>query len=224
MVEVALDNAGPRRAARSPVSRGLAPGALVIALGLVWAGCSVEKNYDILSFFFDGVPNRNALPISASAGGSPAIMRQSATYTAHKPYLEQRCVECHGQGFDMQSVSSDVCMQCHQGVREQFRVMHGPVTFGACLWCHVPHESAYPALLKGEPRVVCTQCHDSSVLRTDQISEHGESAVSCLKCHYGHGHSARYMLREDRPDSVPAVEPLVAPGDAGSGITSGGEG
>ncbi|MCB9839031.1 MAG: hypothetical protein H6813_06805 [Phycisphaeraceae bacterium] len=204
----------PRRPERWPGRRGLALGALALALAIdvVWAGCSIEKNYDLLSFFFDGVPNPNALPVAASAGGSPAAMRLSATYTAHQPYLDQRCVECHGSRFDMQSVTSAVCLKCHEGVREQFRHMHGPVAFGACLWCHVPHESAYPALLKGEPRAVCTQCHDSSVLPTADVSEHRqESTVSCLACHYGHGHSARYMLREDRPASAPYVEPLSAP-------------
>ncbi len=189
-------------------------GGLVLALGFVWAGCSIEKHYNVLSFFFDGVPNPNALPITASAGGSPTIMRLSPTYTAHTPYVEQTCAECHGNSFDMEAVSSDVCLNCHEGAREQFRNMHGPVAFGACMWCHVPHESAFPALLKGEPRIVCTQCHDSKVLRTDVVSEHGESSVSCLACHYGHGHRERFMLREDRPESVPFVAPVVVPDEA----------
>lgn len=157
-------------------------------------GCSVEKNYELLSFFFDGVPDPNAMPVLASTG-DPAAMRASPTYTAHPPYVENRCVECHGRAFTTSGVDSGVCLKCHEGVRDAYPYMHGPVAFGACLMCHVPHESAYSALLKGEPIKVCGQCHGPGMLDSERVPEHAD-ATSCLGCHTGHGGTARYMLRE----------------------------
>ena len=60
------------------IARGRARGGLrrlaILALALMpatlWLGCSVEKNYKILSFFFDGVPDPNApVPLVTLAEG-----------------------------------------------------------------------------------------------------------------------------------------------------------
>lgn len=168
---------------------------LPIVAGAVWAGCSVEKHYELLSFFFDGVPNPNALPVTPTAGGNTASMRASATYTIHKPFLEEKCDSCHKSMFDRTGIGSDVCIACHSDVQDEYRVMHGPVAVGACLWCHVPHESAFAHLLKETDRLVCTQCHGVGMLDTEQVPEHADEARACLECHTGHGSSARFMLR-----------------------------
>lgn len=161
----------------------------------------MEKNYDLLSFFFDGVPNPDALPIMASSG-DPAAIRLSPTYTAHSPYLNGKCSECHGRGFSPKVIDVDVCVTCHEGVRDAYRYMHGPVAFGACLMCHVPHESAYKALLKVDSRALCMQCHEVSMLSVDTVAEHGDETARCLSCHVGHGDSQRYLLRDgSRPGS-----------------------
>lgn len=174
--------------------------ALALA-GAVWTGCSVEKHYDLLSLFFDGVPNPNALPVVAEAG-NPATMRQSPTYVAHTPWLEQKCDACHMSRFERRSVSADVCLTCHEGVPDQYRMMHGPVALGACLWCHAGHESAFPALLKEKPRTVCVQCHEPALLSDERVPEHADEEWSCLECHMGHGGEERLMLKttEDRPE------------------------
>ncbi|USN99288.1 MAG: hypothetical protein H6810_01015 [Phycisphaeraceae bacterium] len=167
----------------------------VLALPLVWAGCSIKKHYELLSFFFDGVPNPNAMPIAAAAG-DPRTMRQSPTYSAHRPYLDGQCAECHGRGFSTTSVEPTVCLKCHQSVQREHRFMHGPVAFGACLLCHVPHESAYASLFKGDSRQVCMQCHDKTMLSGADVPEHLDDTTACLTCHYGHGAEVRYMLRD----------------------------
>ncbi len=179
------------------LAAGWLRGGVLCAAVIVSAvhGCSVEKNYALLSFFFDGVPNPNAMPVLA-ASGDPAAMRASPTYTVHPPYLENRCVECHGRAFSTSGVDSGVCLKCHEGVRDAYAYMHGPVAFGACLMCHVPHESAYPALLKSEPIEVCGQCHGPGMLDSERVPEHADGSASCLDCHFGHGGGARYMLRE----------------------------
>ena len=41
-----------------------------LASCMAWAGCSIEKHYKTLSFFFDGVPNPEAKAKAAAAGGA----------------------------------------------------------------------------------------------------------------------------------------------------------
>ena len=168
--------------------------ALIAAGLLAWAGCSAERNYQLLTFFFDGVPNPNALPITATSGGRAVSMRASPTYSGHPPFLAEECSACHKSKFSQQAITAEVCAECHDGVRDQFPFMHGPVIVGACLWCHVPHESAYSHLLKQEPRVVCGQCHELAQLSTEGVPGHADEERSCLDCHSGHGSVRRYML------------------------------
>jgi predicted CXXCH cytochrome family protein len=178
--------------------------AALAVTGALWMGCSVQKNYRMLSFFFDGVPNPNALPITGAAGG-PGAMQASATYVAHKPYVEGKCDDCHQARFQLGKADSGICLKCHAGKPTEHPTMHGPVAASACLWCHVPHESAFASLLKAEPRKVCSQCHDSTMLSVDRVPAHAEAGRSCLECHTGHGGEARYFLRQARgADGAPA--------------------
>ena len=166
-----------------------------IGASVLWAGCSVEKNYKLLSFFFDGVPDPSAPRIMASSG-SAASMRASPTYSAHFPFLNGQCVQCHGQGFTMQGVDVAVCVTCHEGAKVAYEYMHGPVAFGACLVCHVAHESEHAYLLKSTSRDLCEQCHVTSMLSAEPVAEHQDETVSCLDCHVGHGASHRFLPRD----------------------------
>lgn len=207
----------PPRGIRRPAAL-LSCAALATALG-VWAGCTVTKsNYEILSFFFDGVPDPNAPP---GAGGRP--IRESPTYSVHPPFAERNCVDCHARRFNMTSVDASVCLKCHEGITEALPHMHGPVVAMACLWCHSPHESPYAALLKGPDREVCGACHTPQMLGGTDVPEHGaDSDVACLECHSGHGGTARYFLHgrgltdrsalppdptDEPPPQPPAEEP-----------------
>jgi len=186
--------------------RGIACAAGVLVAGAsIWSGCSVEKNYELLSFFFDGVPNPNA-PQSTLAGGSGAAMRDSPTYTVHPPFAEARCDACHKSMFDRTGIGAEVCQECHAGTQDEFAMMHGPVSVGACLWCHVPHQSAYAHLLKRPERETCTQCHRSELLNHEVVAEHADETRGCLECHVGHGSDARYLLRDHTYRPVPAEE------------------
>lgn len=169
--------------------------AVVSGMAAAWAGCSVEKNYKLLSFFFDGVPDPNA-PMATVGPLANLGLRQSPTYTIHKPFAEDACVECHGARFRMEPPGLDVCMKCHADVTTRHERMHGPVVAQACLWCHNPHESAYAALLKNEPRQVCTQCHEPALLNVNRVPAHADARRSCLDCHTGHGGASKFFLRE----------------------------
>lgn len=192
-----------RRGIRRPAGPLLCA-AVAVALA-IWAGCTVTKdNYEVLSFFFDGVPDPNA-PIGAA--GVP--IRQSPTYSLHQPYAERKCVECHGRRFNVTAVGADICLTCHEGVTDALPRMHGPVAAGACLWCHAPHESPYAALLKGPERDVCGACHTPDMLSGSRIPEHGaDSEVGCLECHSAHGGTVRYFLHAGARDGAPETDRL----------------
>ncbi len=169
-----------------------------LGLGTLWGACSIERNYDVLTMFFDGVPNPNALPSLASTG-DPVEMRRSLTYVSHSPYREERCTECHGEMFEVASVTADVCLKCHDQEVARYDFMHAPVRMTACLWCHVPHESAFASLLKAPPGEVCAQCHEADQLLTENVPEHALADSNCTTCHSGHGGATQYMLHDEAP-------------------------
>lgn len=185
--------------------------ACVIAAGCLlfgWAGCSVEKNYDLLSFFFDGVPE----PGSLEAGGG-LLGGRGGTMYSHEPYATESCLECHPNPSQMQLSREDsgVCMKCHEQIPEQYEFMHGAVVGNACLWCHDPHISANPYLLRDSAPALCAQCHKGNQFAAPE-SAHASEDTDCLSCHNGHGGSEAFFLR----DSVDGI-------DQGSNTDSGAE-
>lgn len=190
-----------RLSKRARWGAGVCAGSLLI---LAWSGCSIEKDYETLSLFFDGVPDPKAIQ-AAQIGedGKPANIRVSPTYSSHEPFMKEQCSDCHGGRKRLNKNDSSICLKCHEGVPTKHERMHGPVAAGACMWCHHPHESAFAALLRDVPTKVCAQCHDSSLLSTTVVPEHADAARSCLDCHTGHGGAQPYFLRE---------RPIVPPG------------
>jgi predicted CXXCH cytochrome family protein len=134
----------------------------------------------------------------------PGNLRDSPTYSVHRPFLEERCGDCHTSRFRLEAVGADVCLKCHASATGQYPHVHGPVAAGACLWCHVPHESAYAHLFKGEARGVCTQCHDPSLMKADRVPAHADEHRDCLECHAGHGGLDRYFLTDGGSAGPPA--------------------
>lgn len=201
------------RVIRRMVRRG-GPAAAALLLGLVgvsaWMGCSVERNYKMLSFFFDGVPDPEQLKAAreAAALGQGTDIRLSPTYSVHKPYAEDKCADCHGGRLRLSKTDSSLCMKCHTDNMGSEPITHGPVAAGACLWCHAPHESAFKALMKSKPRDVCMQCHTAAMLVNERVPEHSDPAQDCLGCHFGHGSTERFMLRPS-----PTPRPEVPAGD-----------
>ena len=184
---------------------------------IAWTGCTAAKRYHVLSFFFDGVPDPNALQItSATVAGQVARPVYS-----HKPYLEGKCDSCHTGGMNSVfeptntlEVSSRVCLKCHERVLNEYPIMHGPVVVIECLRCHAPHESNTAHLLAGPSPNICRQCHEP-VLLSPRIPEHMDLKASCLDCHFGHGAEKHGMLRPN----VPTLEsPTTAPTAASQAV------
>ncbi len=182
-----------RRPTDPAPARRLAVAALVtIAAIALWSGCSVNKsNYKVLSFFFDGVPDPS-LPVGAlggSADGKPVLV------VLHPPYVQERCDECHKSKYRPTKNDSSICLPCHAAVQTQYPRMHGPVVATACLWCHNPHESSQPALLRFPDRKVCSQCHTESMLESARVPAHADPKRGCVECHSGHGSVQPFMLK-----------------------------
>jgi len=154
-----------------------------------WVGCSVEKNYELLSKFFDGVPDPNAV----GSFDSLAIS-QSPTFSQHQPYIQDQCSVCHPNPSEMLLTKKDskVCLQCHEDRLDEYPYMHGPVAGVACLMCHNPHLSPLAHLLREEAPKLCLQCHEMNSKYSTQT--HQSPDQDCLHCHDGHGGDVKYFL------------------------------
>lgn len=175
---------------------------LILCNSAVWLGCSVTpENYKAWAFFFDGVPDPSARPMVGGIpveGGASAV---SQIAFIHKPYLDEDCNSCHRSGLPFTRRDSSGCLSCHEGVPTEHRFTHGPVAANACLWCHTPHESAFPHLLRETDRRLCSRCHSVSMLDVERVPAHADPQQACLNCHFGHGGDQRYNLRPNTRDS-----------------------
>lgn len=191
----------PPRKLEQAGGRGRQWAAAILAalvLALAWAGCGVTpSNYKTLSFFFDGVPNPNSTAAGAPAGADGPSAR--VMVSSHVPYIQESCGECHTAKLRMPRNDSRFCLKCHEGVDQTYERMHGPVAARACLWCHHPHESALPHLLRDADRTICSQCHTPEMLDSTRVPEHADASRACLECHVGHGSPKPFMLRADMP-------------------------
>lgn len=173
-----------------------AVGALALASVSVWPGCTATpENYELLSFFFDGVPDPSGVRMVEGTAVSMEDIRKSPTYTIHEPYAKDQCAECHATRFRMTRDDSGPCITCHEDQLAEHPKMHGPVAAGACLWCHAPHESAHAVLLREPGRSICVQCHVEELLSAERVPEHADTSRMCLECHYGHGGATQSFLR-----------------------------
>ncbi len=187
---------------------------------LVWGGCSVEQNYALLSFFFDGVPSPPSderRPVGEAAGGPLAPARRVSMHTA---FADRRCAECHGDrarfGFATEGFSDlddSTCLRCHDYVLQEHAFLHGPVAAAACLACHHPHESRHPLLLVDASPALCLECHQPQIQGAPLSGVHTDLDRNCLECHHGHGGADRHLLRPPTPiaDARPPPERSGAP-------------
>ncbi|HEY8666769.1 MAG TPA: cytochrome c3 family protein [Tepidisphaeraceae bacterium] len=190
--------------------------AAVVSLGvlLLLIGCSAGRRYQVLSFFFDGVPDPNAPRIKGTATGTAQVGAGARVFSIHPPYRDGNCAGCHGSGDEkLLNPGQELCLSCHKNIRTAHEFMHGPVSAGACLWCHDPHQSSQAALLKAAAPQLCFQCHERQFL-TRKVPEHAVKEKSCLDCHVGHGSSRPYLIRAAAPTTQNAMLPTTVPAGA----------
>ncbi|MFT5424502.1 MAG: putative CXXCH cytochrome family protein [Phycisphaerales bacterium] len=183
----------------------------VLGLALVWGGCNTQRHYELLSFFFDGVPDPNRpLDLLSEASASP-------TFSQHQPFVSDDCLKCHEDPsqMTMSLEDSSLCLQCHEDVTSQYPRMHGAVVGLACLRCHSPHFSSLASLLREPAPGLCMQCHDTNQMGSPS-PQHEDLTRDCLECHTGHGGPDPHFLRASWADLSPAPPPSSPPPPAPS--------
>ncbi|HEG43395.1 hypothetical protein LCGC14_2713040 [marine sediment metagenome] len=178
------------------------------------SGCDEVEHYEMLAYFFDGVPvpgqegelastQRFATDPNAVNDASQKKQQQRTKWYTHVPY-ETCDISCHGerkQGYSG-SVSMPVeppqlCFQCHED-KDYSSIsipVHGPVAVGECLYCHDPHKSTNEHILRMPAPELCFQCHNP--LQIKLIEGHQEF-TNCFTCHYGHTSTDKHLLRQGR--------------------------
>jgi predicted CXXCH cytochrome family protein len=179
-------------------------------VGCLIAGCatSPQRRYEILSFFFDGVPTPEERAAAKAAAEAAQAEKEGRTVAGrgsrHQPVVQRRCGVCHGlserdaelrsySGIDWSNIERAwrVCRSCHADDRAVGRDalifrkdvwLHGPVGLGLCRSCHTGHRSEFPALLRHETQEeTCRGCHEALGERTGSMA-----ALDCVACHDPH--------------------------------------
>ncbi len=167
-----------------------------------FTGCSPKTNYNVLSFFFDGVPNRWAntdtiIVIDTVAAPEPEKLFKPSFYY-HPPFSENKCASCHDKSRMGKLVMEvpGLCFQCHESYAEKNEYTHGPVAGGYCLSCHHPHKTKNKKVLLYDGQNLCLHCHDSKqIFKNDKHNEIKDK--NCTECHDPHGRDNRDLLKPE---------------------------
>ncbi len=181
--------------------------ALLFLFFFAGLSCSVKKNYKTLSFFFDGVPKpgtgeeqktgqREPGPAAPGKPGAIKPVSQVKIVSSHPAYTQRKCRDCHNtQSISFLKEKKDrFCYTCHKQENYTGAYLHGPVAVGACLACHLPHESRYERLLKSNVPQICIDCHTTWDKR--DVKAHSKGNM-CTQCHNPHAGSSRFFLEKE---------------------------
>lgn len=153
----------------------------------------------------------------AELGSSPASpkSRPKMVVTTHVPFRLKLCNACHpvsiqekgslprldfkGKSILLKPVP-DLCYGCHTDKVPTAEAlaqgwMHGPVADGACIFCHNPHSTRTPNLLKASPTAkLCQRCHKPGLMHLGEAPKPAEGQ-DCTACHSGHMGNTRFLLK-----------------------------
>src|SRR5690349_6366922 len=102
--------------------------AAVGAAALAWSGCTPEKRYQTLTFFFNGVPDPHAPKKSTRDSSTPEISVMGTPLpgggrvaSVHKPFAVEKCTACHATPSEVFAATMDtnLCLNCHQPVMSE---------------------------------------------------------------------------------------------------------
>lgn len=172
----------------------------VLCLALL-CGCAAKTRYQVLRFFFDGVPSPEETRGEAGKitgkmsrkGGVPDTAAARPEYKEHGPYAAKQCDACHARASNRLVLPiEELCFKCHNlDIRKKY--IHGPLASGGCKVCHDPHGSIHTFLLVSEPKTFCLHCHDANALARKGI--HAGTDAQCTTCHDAHSSDAGYLLK-----------------------------
>ncbi|MEN8250878.1 MAG: cytochrome c3 family protein [Bacteroidota bacterium] len=177
-----------------------------LAVIIVLTACSVQKHFNTLSFFFDGVPNtedgiENFVTDSLNSGTGDTLaisaqLEDPSSYI-HQPYLKKQCASCHNQGQmgSMNSTQPALCYQCHTNLETAHQYEHGPAASGFCTECHDPHKSKNDHLLQRIGEDLCYRCHNATQV-SESLFHNILEETTCTSCHHAHGSDNHSLLHQ----------------------------
>ena len=181
----------------------------VAVASLFLSGCDPVARHKFTTALLDGYPSlpspdeyfayyseQLALQqASTEAEKETAVDEESKRRSSHLPYQEKSCNDCHDKRKTIGLIvpKNQLCGMCHEDF-VQGSVVHGPVAIGACLACHLPHSSQYPALLKESVNNICGNCHTEKRLAEQLHETVGSRGMICVDCHDPHYSNSRYLL------------------------------
>jgi predicted CXXCH cytochrome family protein len=132
----------------------------------------------------------------------------------HGPVAAGQCSACHTpkpnvkhpskqkeseSDFDAPAAGAALCNTCHERKDSQ-PIVHGPIQWGQCSFCHDPHQSPNPFRLKEQPTSkLCFKCHKDD--KTLEKEVHGPVAAgACTGCHDPHQGTRKFRLVKQGPD------------------------
>ena len=178
---------------------------LISLVVLLVSACSTTSRYQILSTFFDGVPNPNQKQIELSDSVKvdslntkdelKANEKKAPEFIYHPPYRNRMCSGCHNilKGNELNKPIPELCYNCHENITEKNPALHGPVAMGDCQVCHSPHLAKNKFLLKRSGRELCFYCHNEAEILENK-NHFAAEEYGCLDCHDPHSGKDRFLL------------------------------
>ncbi len=153
--------------------------------------------------------------------------------SSHRYFTSKKCGRCHQTSFSqsfsgiaqsgMTTVSlrgegtadnqrlplKKICVSCHVNRSDIFAStnnlwLHAPVTKGNCIFCHLPHQSRYPALLRDKTDNLCILCHSEGLIK---LTKSHRELKDCLLCHTPHLGKDKLLLLKDYKEVRRLPEP-----------------
>ncbi len=190
--------------------RPLAIFFLLITSFSIVTGCDKRARYPVLNLFFDGVPSPDGQPKKeegaptriAKAGQAQKGAPPPETPRYKHPPAEGKddCSFCHGKVARLVLPPKDMCLKCHEHLKDNRPFTHGPAAVD-CIVCHNVHESQTKTLLRRTGNSLCYGCHDKEgieegIQRAEAHRQLKEGEYVCLSCHDPHGGKDRFFLIE----------------------------
>ena len=183
---------------------------ITICVLMLLCGCNPVTRHMVLTTVFDGVPSlpppeqicqeyadKKVNELRDELTGRKADNdKPTGDKSHHKPYENKECNKCHDKTTESGFVTpkKDLCYVCHTGFIKGAYV-HGPVAALDCLFCHEPHTSRYPFLLKKDVGMMCTTCHREDRMALSLHKKMAASKIECTECHNPHFGNVPYFLK-----------------------------
>lgn len=179
---------------------------LILFLFILSGSCSVEKNRKILTFFFDGVPEKQSPedPNEITTGENSVKKRKAnlksiKIISYHPDHKTRKCNKCHSRSSAnfLVTEKKELCFTCHKPEKFAGPFVHGPVAVKACGACHDPHQSKNKKLLLAEGKDLCLLCHKVPLMGPTYPCK----GDVCTDCHEAHVASNKFFLKQNIGDN-----------------------